>query len=503
MGIRNCPLYLQCIALLLLLNACPNAWAQTPCNVSVTIVPPTCPDDVDGAITISPNTPGQYTYVWAQYPNLQGPSATGLAAGAYSVSVTDTNGCFSQIDTVVVPPIVPPLGTITTTNISCNGLNDGSLTFTIAPGPYTWQWVDDPNNTNTTRTGLAPGQYVVVVLGGTCPSWIFAELGNPAITIGGHTTYCPADPPVLSADNWWGFQPDIWIWSTGDTTVSFQAPIGLVGNVHVTATDTTIGCTLDADITLTMLQPPSVTFTAPDTLCLRSSGTGILLSSTADSLVWHWGNNGFSNEDFPTISFDQSGWQPITLQGYDLLNCGSAPIPDSVYVVPRFPASFTAEQLPCSPGIEVKFASESDSCAFFVGDRLVLNQCRGTFQVDLHTYKEYDFTFFSTRPDHCDDTASVHIDVRTAPTAFLPNAFTPNGDHINDTWPGLLDIPNMGYQVEVFDRWGHSLWAASNPDEKWDGGSLPMGVYVYHMTMHDPCNPGSNLKRNGFITLLR
>lgn len=491
--------------LALLLLACLGATvhAQVPCDVSVVVTSPTCPDDTDGSIAVVPNAPGLYTYIWPQQPNLSDSIATGLATGTYTVIVSDTSGCYSEIDTTVVPPVVQPLGSFTSTNITCAGLNDGSLTFTVNPGPYTWEWVDDPTNTNATRTNLAPGQYVVVVNGGICPSWIFAELGDPAVTIGGHTTYCPADPPVVSADNWWGFQPDVWIWSTGDTTASFQAPIGLQGPVSVIATDTSINCTSTAEVVFTMLQPPTVSYTVPDTLCLRAPGTGILISSNADSLVWHWGDNGFSNEAFPTITFDQSGWQPVNLQGYDSLACGSAPQLDSVYVIPRFPALFTAEQLPCSPGIEVKLNSQSDSCAFFAGGNLVLNQCRGTYHVDLHYYNEYDFTFYSTRPDHCDDTTTVHMDVRTPPTAFLPNAFTPNNDGINDTWPGLLDIPDLKYQVEIFDRWGHSVWASANTEDKWDGGGLPMGVYVYHIRMTDPCNPSSDLKRNGFISLIR
>lgn len=479
------------------------AQAQTPCDVSVVVTSPTCPDDADGSISVVPGTPSQYTYTWPQFPALQGPDATGLAAGLYTVIVTDTNGCYSQIDTVIISPNVPPLGTITSTNITCAGLDDGTLTFTVNPGPYTWEWVDDLTITSTTRTDLGPGQYVVLVGGGTCPSWIFAELGNPAITIGGQATYCPANPPTLSADNWWGFQPDVWTWSTGDSTASFQVPVGLEGPVQVTATDTSIGCTVTGDIVLAMLPSPSVSFIAPDSLCLHSPGTAILITSNADSLGWHWGTNGFSKEEYPTITFDQSGWQPISLIGYDSLGCGSAPVVDSVYVRPRFPALFTAEQVPCTPGIKVEFNSDADSCAFFVGDHLVLNQCRGFATVDLERYDIYDFTFYSTRPDHCDDTAYAHIDVRTVPTAFLPNAFTPNGDNINDTWPGLLDIPDLNYSVQIFDRWGHDVWETTDPLLLWDGSNLPMGVYVYRMTMRDPCNPKADLERNGFITLVR
>ncbi|MBS1937187.1 MAG: gliding motility-associated C-terminal domain-containing protein [Bacteroidetes bacterium] len=491
------------LLLLLLLLARIIAWGQPPCNISVQITPPTCPDDLNASITLVPNAPGQYTYTWAQDPALHGPVATGLGAGPYSVTVTDTSGCISQIDTTVAPPVLPDLGSLTATNISCAGMNDGSITLTVNPGPYTWQWTDDPANHNFTRTGLGPGVYVVLISGGICPNWLFADLGDPGVNIGGDATYCPADPPTLWADMLWGFQPDVFQWSTGATSSWIQVQPGTTGPITLTATNSATGCTSTGTINLTMQSAPVSTFSAPDSLCLRSPGLGVLLSTNADSLVWRWGSTGFSNEPFPTITFDSPGWQPITLQGFDATGCGSAPLPDSVFVRPRFPAHFTTVQVPCTPGIEVHFDSQADSCAFFVGQRLVLNQCRGTFRVDLERYAEYDFTFYSTRPDHCDDTASARIDVCTAPTAFLPNAFTPNNDGINDTWPGHLDIPDLNYQVQVFNRWGESLWATTNPEEKWDGGNLPPGVYIYRMTMRDPCNPTSDLQRNGFITLLR
>lgn len=488
--------------LTLFFSAFITAHAQLPCDVTLTVTLPTCPDSFDGVLNVVTNTPGQYTYFWSQDGTLQGPTATGLPVGGYTVIVTDTTGCVSVIDTVIPPPVVPALGTLTATDITCAGLDDGIVTLSVNAGPYTWQWLDDPNNTNLTRTGLGPGNYAVVINGGTCPSYLSVELGDPGINIIGELVYCPAFPPVLSVEPFFGFQPDVYLWSTGDTTASFTVVVGTEGNIDVTAVDTTSGCIANASIFLTLLPPPTAIFSAPDSMCLRAPGTGILLASTADSLVWRWGTNGFSNDNFPTIIFDQPYWQPISLQAFDALGCGNEPMVDSVYVRPRFPADFTVDQVPCTPGIEVRFNSPADSCAFFVGDRLVLGQCRGTYRVDLERYNEYDVTFYSTRPDHCDDTAKVHIDVRTAPTAFLPNAFSPNGDNINDTWPGLLDIPDLDYEVSIFDRWGILLWSSTDTEEKWDGGNLPMGVYVYVMHMRDPCDPTGVLTRKGYVTLI-
>src|SRR5690606_26886729 len=158
------------------------ALGQFPCDVSVSVTAPTCPDDADGSIAVTPNVPGQYSYMWGHDGSLQSSVATGLAVGPYTVVVYDTTGCFSMIDTVVMPPMLAPLGSITTTNISCAGMNDGSITLTVNPGPYTWQWVDDPTITTTTRTDLGPNMYVAVINGGACPSYVFAELGDPAVT---------------------------------------------------------------------------------------------------------------------------------------------------------------------------------------------------------------------------------------------------------------------------------------------------------------------------------
>jgi gliding motility-associated-like protein len=153
--------------------------------------------------------------------------------------------------------------------------------------------------------------------------------------------------------------------------------------------------------------------------------------------------------------------------------------------------------------VELRLGSSADSCAFFVDDELKLHTCSGVIQLDLRRYYPYELTFYSTQPNRCDDTSHVAIEVRTPPILGLPNAFTPNGDGINDTWPGLIDLPELGYEVQLFDRWGHSLWASADTQEKWDGAALPDGVYVYMLHMKDPCDPNKKLEKNGFVTLLR
>ena len=70
---------------------------------------------------------------------------------------------------------------------------------------------------------------------------------------------------------------------------------------------------------------------------------------------------------------------------------------------------------------------------------------------------------------------------------FMPNAFTPDGNGINDLYP-LNKFPKMGslYNVKLYNRWGEKLVELTTPDVNWDGNfngvAAPEGAYVYLAT---------------------
>lgn len=490
-------------SLLLVASLTLSVRAQAPCDVTLSIVLPTCPDDADGIISLATGAGGPFTYEWSHDLTLNAPVATGLISGPYTILVTGADGCVSYFDTIVEVPTVPALGQMTITNISCAGLSDGSVTFTVNPGPYTWEWVDDASLTDETRTGLGIGSYNVVVNGGECPSFISAFLGDPDIFILGTLEYCPSAPPLLTTLNDFGFQPDVFLWSTGQVSSEITIPPGTEGTVGITAVNSTTGCVATDEVELVLLPSPTVTYTVVDSVCILVPTATTLLDSDADSLVWRWGSSGFSNAIEPSVAFDEPFWQPLSLQGFDAFGCGSLPVMDSVFVRPRIPATYTAAQIPCTALLQVDLASGSDSCAFFIGDSLYFHDCTGSMQLDLRRYTGYELTFYSTQPNRCDDTASVDIELRIEPTLFLPTAFTPDGDGLNETWPGPVDIPENGFELQLFDRWGTNLWASNDTQEKWDGAALPEGVYVYTMRMRDPCEPTNEVARKGLVTLIR
>jgi gliding motility-associated-like protein len=97
------------------------------------------------------------------------------------------------------------------------------------------------------------------------------------------------------------------------------------------------------------------------------------------------------------------------------------------------------------------------------------------------------YTVEVTSPSGCVVTSEVRVVVREE--IVIPNAFSPNGDGINDTWniPTLEGYP--GVKLEVFDRWGNKIFEKVNYLNEWNGTyngkPLPKGAYMYVITMPD------------------
>lgn len=81
------------------------------------------------------------------------------------------------------------------------------------------------------------------------------------------------------------------------------------------------------------------------------------------------------------------------------------------------------------------------------------------------------------------DTVRVTFRDCTCPF-FLPNAFTPDGDRINDAWGPAYACDLLDYELAVFDRWGHELLRTQDPTYAWDGAmkERPGGTFTYTLT---------------------
>lgn len=106
--------------------------------------------------------------------------------------------------------------------------------------------------------------------------------------------------------------------------------------------------------------------------------------------------------------------------------------------------------------------------------------------------------------DGCIDTSFIDIYVVPETNIYIPNAFTPDGDGINDWFN--VQVTNVGkFEFRIHNRWGQEVFVSQNPSNHWDGNvngePAPMGVYVYTLKLQD--QQGEWHYRTGSLTLIR
>ena len=95
------------------------------------------------------------------------------------------------------------------------------------------------------------------------------------------------------------------------------------------------------------------------------------------------------------------------------------------------------------------------------------------------------------------------------PTTFtgvhVPNAFSPNSDNNNDLFEFYVGWDVESFQIQIFDRWGASVYKTSTVGEFWDGTfkskTVNTGIYTYVLVYYSS-ETGDN-KTTGNITVLR
>lgn len=263
--------------------------------------------DGTGTANISGGTT-PYSYLWSPGGSTA-PNATGLSAGAYTVQVTDANGCtISGNITVTEPPLLTLA--LTGNDPSCFGLSNGSATASAAGGvlPYTYLW-SPGGQTTATANGLAAGNHSVTVTDANgCEMTAAVTLEEPDLLVlssaGMSPVSCFGGSDGAAGVTVSGGTPNYtYNWSPAGGTNAFAS--GLSANTYtVTVTDDQ-SCTATTSITVT--QPASA-----------------VSASTVVSNVVCFGQNNGSITANPA-----GGTSPYTIQWLPSGNFGT--IEDSLY----------------------------------------------------------------------------------------------------------------------------------------------------------------------------
>jgi hypothetical protein len=278
-------------------NGCTFAQTVTvtqPAQLVATITSSTTPlcngDSTATATVAASGGSGSYTYNWSSGGNAA--TETGLPAGSYVCTVTDSNGCVTTATATISQPATLATSISSQTDVSCFGLSNGAASVSVTGGTGTPAFIWQPGgDTTSSVSGLSAGTYVVTVTDANgCstqqtvtitqpPALGLSVSSNPAVL-------CAGDTAVLSA-------------SVASTTIapvidwmpvmqsgsSISVAPAVTSSYTITVTDSA-GCSETTLFTLTVAPQPVFTLGSDSSYC--SSSAPVTISGPAGAWMYSW-----------------------------------------------------------------------------------------------------------------------------------------------------------------------------------------------------------------------
>jgi gliding motility-associated-like protein len=339
------------------------------------------------------------------------------------------------------------------------------------------------------------------------------------LTAAGDTSLCTAVPipltAMVDADNIniaWYDNPE----GSGD-------PVAIGAEVMVTPpNDTTvytviatnaIGCT-ETDSVTVIVTPILAEITPPQVFCEPTDDITIMVTNLDPDveLTYQWAPvEAVDPDQGPIVTVDPSLSEDYSVTVTNQDGCELV-LTTTVSVVDLSNLSISAEPMDICLGESTTImVSGCDDCTFTWTGPGTIDPLDGpVVTVTPDVDGEVVYTVMVEK-DGCAETLSIPIIVTevicTNEYFFLPNAFTPNGDNINDELrvrSNFLD-KITGFELQIFNRWGEAVFKTQDPLAAWDGTykgrELPPDVYGFFMNV--TCPTGEGVQSQGNISLLK
>ena len=264
------------------------------------------------------------------------------------------------------------------------------------------------------------------------------------------------------------------------------------------------GCTTPmatSTVEIVVYEEPVVTFSANkingcEELCVEFTGSSSPISSNCS---WIFGDGQTSHEGCSKVShcYKNDGNYTVTLNVLDANNCpGTTTLSNYITVYPLPEANYTYNPNtvdllePYVYFTNTSFGAVSYTWRF------------GDDQENVSLLKDPVFVYpdsgcYNTRliakSEHgCLDTIIQPICIKGAFALYVPNAFTPNRDDVNDLFmPKGIGVSEQHYEFTIFDRWGEQLFRTTTWGDGWNGkikgsdADAKMDVYVWKVVCKD------------------
>lgn len=322
-------------------TACPNATdvvhislSNSFLNANATGTNATCFGIANGTATYTPVLPG-LTYQWSTSPVQNAPTATGLGAGTYSVTVVDALGCNNTETVTITQPQALAVANLQVVNETCAGQGNGSATLTMTGGtqPYNYVW---SNGTSSSAIVAGAGTYTVTITdaNGCAPVNTTAVIGttaqNPTANAGPDLILCQSTQAVALNGSITNAASGAWSGGAGSysgtgTNVLYTPSPGEVaaGSASLTLTAVSgFGCPTATDVAVISISNSflSSSVTGTNATCNGTSTGSAVYSPVLPGVTYQWSTNPIQNT--PTANGLAAGSYVLTAT--DALGCNIA-----------------------------------------------------------------------------------------------------------------------------------------------------------------------------------
>ncbi len=493
------------------LNGCASIAVSATVTVNpvptVAIASQTICEGQPATLTANPNLPGG-TFAWSTGATTQAITASPVSTTSYSVIYTLT-GCTSTAvqGTVTVNP-VPSVAVVS--QVMCAG-ESATLTANSSLPGGSYLWSNGAVTPSITQVAGSTTNYTVTYTLTGCVGTAAATVTVnpvPVITIV-PKVICEGQTATLTAS------PDLpggkYLWSNAFTTQSISVSPATSSNYMCTYTltgcvDSTIGTVTVNVVPVVNFSPKSVTGCNPVSAVFADSS----VSPAGSAYLWDLGDGTASDSLNPSHLYDVPGQYTVALTVTSPQGCtGTLAVTNTVEVYALPVAEFMTSKKSVSilfPFIE--FGDRSSGASSWQWD---FGDGKGT-STDInpvYTYSDtgaYTIRLIVQNTNGCADTIYGEIEVLQDFALYIPNAFTPNGDHKNDVFTAD-GIGIKEYSMMIFDRWGSPIYQSASIQQSWNGtyaksGKMcPTGAYAYKITAFD--TKGKRHEFAGHVALVR
>lgn len=410
---------------------------------------------------------------------------TAVQPGQYHVKVTNLCGNTYR-DTLIISPAIIPALSIGQDSAVCYGdtLNlFASAGFSI----YIWQ----PSSL-IVRQGqqvhIVPKQNERVTVIATTQNGCQAldtlnvtSITARPVSLGNDTSFCASGSVVLLG----GAGYSQYIWSTGSNNTSIT--VNQAGIYWLKVIDTNACITNDTIIIKQVFALPKPNLGVDFNLCIGEQKR----LDAGNFNKYLWGNG--STSRFETVNFPGNYWVTVT----DNNNCIASDTIVLKNILP-IPTNFleAADSICQYEKLIIKPLSNYQSYLWSTGSVLQT--------ISVENPGQYSLTATDFNGCSGSDTIKI-IQKKCYQGIFFPNAFTPNGDQMNDVFKPRVYGSIISFRLEVYNRYGEIVFVTTNPQQGWDGtykGS-PQSFSVFTWQCIYQFAGGTNSFEKGIITLIR